>query len=112
MTNAIEIAQTIKAQIGMQRLCAIGAQKFLALPEAGAQLGGLYFKASLFGARRCEVMIKLMADDTYTLQLRKPSGLVIAEFNDVYCDHLGRDVEDLVEGWFQTKGEYKPYRAE
>jgi uncharacterized protein with GYD domain len=107
MTRTQEIAQTIGHQIGgLNRLVVMtGAKQFVALSEVDEQLGGLKFKIGR-GAKNAinTVIIKLMANDTYTVEawtIRGVKATRKAEVADVYCDQL-MDVFEEVTGFFLT----------
>ena len=101
------IAQTIAQQIGgLNRLVVMtGAKQFVALSEVDEQLGGLKFKVGR-GANNAinTVIIKLMANDTYTVEgwtIRGVKATRKVEVSDVYCDNL-MDVFENITGFYLT----------
>lgn len=92
MTNAaknLEVADTIRAQIGGRAFLMLGAKDLLAIEN------GLQFK--IRGSRNANVVqIVLDASDTYTVTFQKGRGLnwrTVAEVSDVYADSLHRVIE-------------------
>jgi uncharacterized protein with GYD domain len=107
MTRTQEIAQVIGQQIGGLNKLAImtGAKDFVALSEVDEQLGGLKFRIGR-GAKKAinTVMIKLMANDTYTVEFWTVRGVkatrkAVAEM--VYCEDL-MNVVEAETGFFLT----------
>jgi hypothetical protein len=91
MNTTLEIANTIKQQIGVNTLMCIGAHQFTALPESDSILGGLTFKVGrnpkMKQGGTCT--IKLMPSDTYNVTIVAARGKVLLDVTDVYCDSLG-----------------------
>lgn len=55
--------------------------------------------------RKLRVIVKLAGDDTYSVEIgriRKLEYVVIEQAHGVYCDELGRTVEDLVVKWSEA----------
>lgn len=107
MTNTQQIAQTIGQQIGGLNKVAVmtGAKDFVALSQVDEQLGGLKFRIGR-GAKNAinTVMIKLMANDTYTVEFWTVRGVkatrkAVAEL--VYCEDL-MDVFEAETGFYLT----------
>ena len=123
MTNR-QIAETIIGQIratDRSALMAWGAKKFVALQEERLQfpgngimeekfqLGGLQFDMN--GAKiRGRVLVRLMANDTYTVEVGKvsrtknkelgcfvPTWKSLALIEDVYCDNLMEVIDHTLE---------------
>lgn len=105
MSQAIQIATTIKSQIRSTELMAIGAKNFFALTPCQAYAGGLRFNASLFNAKRCLVTVMLSHKDLYEVMITGGKGYtkVIANFSDVYAEDLEAFVIEAVEKYFAGK---------
>lgn len=91
---SLEIAKTILEQLGGRRFSIMtGAKNFVSMKPDENSLGGLKFSIGRNATACNTVMIKLMLDDTYTVQFMKfsPKNLtltVLEESSDVYCDML------------------------
>lgn len=80
--------------------------------ESGSHLGGLLFKVN--GRHfKGHVMIKLMANDTYTVllgTLSKGTFKTKKEFTDLYCDNFAEVIDEEVEyissyaAWYLNAG--------
>jgi hypothetical protein len=106
MTQALSIAKTIQAQIGHMTLCSLGAEKHLALGEKQGQLGGLNFKASLFGTKPCQVEVILTPQDLYNVtvyRLGKAGRVILSQEQDLYAEDLQGAVVEFVEKRFAGK---------
>jgi hypothetical protein len=90
----MNVANTIRSQIGNLALRMIGARNLTALSDG---CGGLLFKTGRVAAGKADcVKIVLTADDLYTVTFSKPRGRnnrIIAECEGVYADML----HDLIE---------------
>jgi len=103
MSNHMEIARTISSQIGKRALWALGAQRLIAVAGGADHLGGLTFKASLFGRKKCWVTVTLNAKDLYNIDiLTERSRNTISQAKDIFCEELSGEVEMMVERWFQS----------
>jgi hypothetical protein len=98
----LEIAKTIQSQIRLTELMAIGAQHFKVLSPNDSRMGGLAFKASLFGRRACSVIIELNHKDLYDVSVLTDSASREA-FKDVFCEDLEGVVVSTVEEHFKGK---------
>lgn len=95
----MQIANTIKQQIGIRTLMACGARNFVC-----GMKGDLSFKVGSGRGRIKSVQITLNPSDTYTVVYREqynsgPKKFEIAEeqsYDDVYCDMLSDVVYSLV----------------
>lgn len=101
MSYQMEIAKTIKSQIIPTELWAIGAKNYVALSESEKALGGLAFDASLFGKRRCKIIITLNHRDLYNVELQSAKGTQKA-CSDVFCEDLTYSVVKMAEEWFNA----------
>lgn len=96
MTTEQEIAATILQQLGARRFMVMtGARQFLTLSAVDEQLGGLSFMLPSNGRNSGRTvnkfLVKLMADDTYTLEawyVRGGKAMLLESSSDVYCDVL------------------------
>lgn len=98
-TQSIQIAKTIVSQIkalDFWFLGAVGAQKFIALPENKEFQGGVRFRVNGL-QHKGYVSIELRWADDYTIKFLNRAGEVIKTSEYVYCDMLV-DVLDWVEG--------------
>jgi hypothetical protein len=106
--NNVQIAQTILEQIkasDKMALWAWGAKKFVALDTGRAELGGDTqlggVKFSVNGLKyNGTVMVRLMANDTYTVEIGRPykgQFKVKSKLEGVYCDMLADIIDGLVE---------------
>jgi hypothetical protein len=98
-SQSVQIAKTIINQIkalDFWFLGAVGAQKFIALPESKEFQGGVQFKVN--GMRhKGYVKIELRWVDDYTITFMKRNGDVVKQCEGVYCDML-IDILDWIEG--------------
>ena len=86
MTNAKQIAATIKQQLGGARFCIMTGAKQFSYSEDGS----LNFRIPRTKNIRA-IRITLDADDTYTMtffSIRKLDCKVVHEVSGVYCDQL------------------------
>jgi len=94
MTNQMNIANTILEQIGGRRFAIMtGAKNFSAMKENSetGQLGGLMFSIGRNSKGINKVIIRYMANDTYTMEfgtIRKYEYKVKTVVEEVYCDML------------------------
>lgn len=106
MTN-LEIANTILDQIratDRMALWAWGAKDFVALGGSDdkvgeVSLGGIQFKVNGM-KHKGTVIVKLMANDTYTVVLGKVwkgEWKLKSSTDDVYCDNLMEVIDGLIE---------------
>jgi len=96
MSNAVDIANTIIAQMGGfgPIRAMVGASNFFAMPESqegnNFVLGGVSFKFK--GSRKMNyVAVKLMADDTYTVEFKQLGKLNVKDLSSqdlVYAEDL------------------------
>lgn len=98
--NPMEIAKTIKSQIGGRSLYMLGATKLVAIgpqSDTKASLGGLQFRTGRVAAGEANVVrVELTADDTYTMTFHKlwgRSNKQLAKVKGVYCDQLNQVIE-------------------
>lgn len=94
----IYYANTIKQQIGMMTMMAVGGRDFRALPETDTQRGGLRFTVNR--SRLTQIVVRLMWNDTYTVEFVKVNSRtgaerVVKSYDDTYCDQLSDLVYDL-----------------
>ncbi len=98
-TQSIQIAKTIVSQIkalDFWFLGAVGAQKFIALPESKEFQGGVRFAVN--GVKhKGYVQIELRWVDDYTITFMKRNGEVVKQCEMVYCDMLV-EILDWIEG--------------
>lgn len=98
-SQSIEIAQTILQQIKYADrwfLPAVGAKKFLALPESKMFQGGVRFNVN--GLKHKGIVeISLRWVDDYTITFLSSNGEIIKSVENVYCDMLV-GVLDWLEG--------------
>ena len=97
--ETIQIAKIIIQQIkacDFWFLGAVGAQKFLALPESKEFQGGVRFKVNGL-KHKGFVSIELRWADDYTIKFLSKTGEVVKTTEGVYCDMLV-DILDWVEG--------------
>ncbi len=105
--NSREIAQTILEQIKYldhMALMAWGSKHLIALssedrPNGKRQIGGLQMTVN--GMKfRGQVLIRLMANDTYTIEcgtLFKTNWKMKHQLEDVYCEQLVEIIDSLIE---------------
>jgi hypothetical protein len=94
----IYIGNTIKTQIGMMTMMAIGGRVFKALPETETQRGGLRFTVGR--TRLTQIVVRLMWNDTYTVEFVKVNARtgaerVVKSYDDTYCDQISDLVYEL-----------------
>ena len=89
-----QMANTIRKQIGLSNLMAIGAREYKFLEE---EQPGISFKVNRPQARqRMEIFL---INDTYTVQLwkkTKTDDMLIGVARDVYCEEIGSVVYQMV----------------
>jgi hypothetical protein len=102
MTNTIEIARTIQAQIPARERMAIGATKFVAMNATDKRMGGLMFSASLFGRKNCHVAVELNHADLYNITVTTRAGKVLERQADVYAEDMGPEVILACERYFAS----------
>lgn len=84
-----QIAMTILSQIGVQNCMCLGMPSKWVLPESSEIRGGLGFKfTNCFKIRNGTVLVKLMADDTYTVVISNQLGNEKATQSNLYCEDL------------------------
>jgi hypothetical protein len=90
MLNPVEIATTIRNQIGSNTLMCIGAHNMAAMPANSESMGGLRMKCLPCPKIRggSTVTIELNPSDTYTLKVYNNRMRLIHEREMVYCDKL------------------------
>lgn len=104
--TSLEIANIILDQIrtaDRSALMAWGSNKFIALNEEKIgdkfSLGGVKFNVK--GLKYTgTVIVRLMANDTYTVEIGRPYKLEFktkAKVDDVYCDTLMDTIDALIE---------------
>jgi hypothetical protein len=94
----IYIGKTVKTQIGMMTMMSIGGRDFKAMPETETQRGGLRFTVGR--NRLTQVVVRLMWNDTYTVEFVKVNARTRAErvvksYDLTYCDQLSDLVYEL-----------------
>lgn len=94
MSHAVEIAQTIIAQMGgnMFRMMT-GAKDMVALSENEKQAGGVMFRIGKNAKGINKVLVRLTWADVYEVEFYKEAQL-IAKNEDVYCDYLAPVFEE------------------
>jgi len=119
--NTLNIAKTIRHQIhcgDRMAFFAWGGRKMVALPEEktedGFQLGGLQFDVNGAKLGRGRVRVRLMADDTYTVEIYKnkremmkipglnrrfynTKKVLVDSMSGVYCDMLTDVIDRRIE---------------
>jgi hypothetical protein len=90
MSQSVEIANIIRAQIGTNTLMCIGAHSMAAMPETSEALGGLRLKFSPCPKIRGGgyVTVELNPSDTYTVKVYNNRMRLVNEREGVYCDML------------------------
>lgn len=89
-----QMANTIRKQIGLSNLMAIGAREYKFLEE---EQPGISFKVNRGQARQW--MEIYLINDTYTVQLwkkTKTDNLLLEVARDVYCEQIGSIVYHMV----------------
>ena len=94
----IYIGNTIKKQIGMMTMMAIGGRGFKALPETETERGGLRFTVGR--TRLTQIVVRLMWNDTYTVEFvrvnaRTGAERVVKSYDNTYCDQISDLVFEL-----------------
>ena len=91
MSNAKNIATTIKNQIGFNTLMCIGAHQLFVLPETDKNQGGLTFKLGRNPKMKQGGTVAVTLDycDTYTVRIVTSRGKEVLNVSGVYCDQLG-----------------------
>lgn len=98
MTTNLQVAETLRDQIGRKAFMMLGAREFVAWPESPGILGGLRFKlGSGFrtpsGHAASCVLVTLSPDDTYHVMVygrTRPDGCrpLLCDVEGVYVDNL------------------------
>jgi hypothetical protein len=102
-SQTLQIATTIKSQISINELWAIGATKFIAIAPSEKYDGGLQFQASLFGKKKCTVIILLNGKDLYNIAVFTGSKLkYVGGAKDVFCENLTYAIVSNVEKYFAS----------
>lgn len=93
----LQVAQTIRSQISTRELLAIGAKNYVSLNTT--DFGGLQFDASLFGRKKCKVLIILTGEDLYNVCVFKGKlcEKVVGSAKGVFCEDLTEVVVNIVE---------------
>ena len=89
-----QVADTIKRQIGISTLMALGAHKFQWMRIDSRIRGGLAFVIKYRSNQRGYVEIRLTAMDDYDIVMRDSKKRVVVTSNGVYADALRRVLED------------------
>jgi hypothetical protein len=93
--DLLYIANTIRHQIGIKTLMAVGARELVALRDDDRQNGGLRF--SVGSGSNHHIIVRLRWDDTYEVESvkidpRTRGETVAASLSWVYCDDLSNIV--------------------
>lgn len=102
MSNAQQIAQTIRSQIiagiGAREYMCWGARGFIALPASDTKgmLGGLQFRVS--GLKFAGLVnVWLHGSDTYTAEFVNRARRVVKSTSDLYCEDIGKYLNREIE---------------
>ena len=98
--TSIQIAKTILNQIKILDRCALmawGAKSFVSLPESKEIQGGVQFKVNGLVFKNW-VKVELTWMDVYNVSFINKKGVVVKQFDGVYCDML----VDIID-WVETK---------
>lgn len=90
-SETLHYANTVRSQIGLPTMLAVGARDLRALPECEAQRGGLRFTVNR--TRLTRIAVRLMWNDTYTVEFvrvnpRTGAERTVESAEEVYCDQL------------------------
>lgn len=92
VSEAVQLAQTIIAQLGGGRIFAMA----FAIHTVVANGVALTIAPGLRRAAKAQwVRVLLTPADTYTVQLLNARGATTREVTDIYCDELARTVEKM-----------------
>lgn len=90
MSTNIEIAETIRQQLGSEALMMMGAKNLVARED------GLQFRIGTNAKRVTNIVIVLAADDTYTVEFWNIRGVNMRKLSEstmVYVDSLRATIE-------------------
>lgn len=89
---SLEVANTIREQLGRMALAMIGARDLVGTSDS------LAFRIGRNAKAINKLVIRLDPSDTYTVQawrLRGTNAILVEEMSDVYCDMLHDVIERL-----------------